>query len=63
MVDSNSSFRQAKYLQLWRIFEYLNPSVKQTQAYISHDIVYKQIIQIYKSNKAHIIKVLKGAPG
>jgi hypothetical protein len=63
MVDSNGSFRQAEYLRLRRIFEYLNPSVEQTQAYIGHDIVCKQIIQIDESNKAHIIKVLKGAPG
>jgi hypothetical protein len=63
IVDSNGSFRQVKHLRLWRIFEYLNPSVKQTQAHIGHDIVRKRIIQIHKSNKAFIIKSLKDVPG
>ena len=62
IVDSNGSFRQAEHLRL-RIFEYLNPSVEQTQAHTGHDIVRKRIVQIYESNKAHIIKVLKGVPG
>ena len=44
MVDSNGSFRQAEHPRLRRIFEYLNPSVEQTQAYIGHDIVRKQIV-------------------
>lgn len=63
IVDSNGSFRQAEHPRLRRIFEYLNPSVEQTQAHIGHDIVRKRIIQIYESNKTYIIKVLKEVPG
>lgn len=39
VVDANISFRQPEHDRRRRIFEYLNPSVAATNAYISHNIV------------------------
>ncbi|KAJ0130141.1 Hat family dimerization protein [Fusarium oxysporum f. sp. albedinis] len=44
-------------------FEYLNPLVKTTEAYITHNTVRRRILQVYEENKAEIKRVLATAPG
>ncbi|KAM3448285.1 hypothetical protein NHJ6243_010118 [Beauveria neobassiana] len=63
IVEENHSFRVCEQGRLRRIFEYLNPLVKITDANISRTIIRRQVLASYEAHKDKVAAVLQRSPG
>jgi hypothetical protein len=63
VIDSQGSFRQIENQRFRDLLEYLNPLVSITDAHICHDTVRSRILEVYNTNKAHVVEVLGGVEG
>ncbi|KAM0664388.1 hypothetical protein ACQRIU_006970 [Beauveria bassiana] len=63
IVEENHSFRVCEQGRLRRIFEYLNPLVKITDANISRTTIRRQVLASYEAHKDKVAAVLQKSPG
>ena len=63
VVEENHSFRVCEQGRLRRIFEYLNPLVKITDANISRMTIRRQVLASYEAHKDRVAAVLQTSPG
>ncbi|KJZ68169.1 hypothetical protein HIM_12437 [Hirsutella minnesotensis 3608] len=63
VVEENHSFRVCEQERLRRIFEYLNPLVKITDANISRTTVRHKVILAYERHRERVVEVLRQSCG
>ncbi|KAM3560917.1 hypothetical protein ARSEF4850_003470 [Beauveria asiatica] len=63
IVEENHSFRVCEQGRLRRIFEYLNPLVKITDANINRTTIRRQVLASYEAHKDQVAAVPQTSPG
>ncbi|KAG8410272.1 hypothetical protein J3458_022543 [Metarhizium acridum] len=63
IIEENHSFSVCEQERLRRIFEYLNPLVKITDANITRSTIRRKILSAYETHKNKVIEVLRQSSG
>ena len=50
IIESNSSFRTVEHESLRDVFEYLNPCVAETNAYMVHDTARLKLVKLFQQH-------------
>nr|AAK16925.1 restless-like transposase [Fusarium breviconum] len=63
IVEANLSFETAEHDKLRKIFAYLNPCVKLSDANLSATSIRRKIVASYEQHKTKVMEVLQSSPG